>query len=39
MNNQEITDRINQLLSLPVLSKEQEEELFDLYDMAEVETY
>lgn len=36
---QTITDRINQLLSLPELTPEQEAELFSLYDMSEVDTY
>lgn len=39
MNNQEIINRINYLTSLPELTREQEEELFDLYSDCEVETY
>lgn len=39
MSNQEIANRIINLLSISKLSPEQEQELFDLYDMAGVEIY
>lgn len=39
MSNQEIANRIIVLLSAPKLTEEEERELFDLYDMAGVETY
>lgn len=39
MSNKEIATRIIELLSTSKLTEEEEQELFDLYDMAGVETY